>query len=63
MQMEKRDFAETKLFKLVAKEVPTAVFYAMRINKPRGYSDSVEHTGADREPIKFVEIKTYEKEE
>lgn len=61
--MEKRDFAETQLYKLVQKQNPQAVFYAMRINKDRGYSDSVELSGADREPIKFVEIKTYEKEE
>jgi|TARA_R110001592_G_scaffold92874_1_gene270195 hypothetical protein len=63
VQMTKRDFAESQLYQLVQKQNAQAVFYAMRINKDRGYSDSVEHTGADREPIKFVEIKTYEKEE
>jgi hypothetical protein len=63
VQMTKRDFNESALYQLVQKGNVQATLYANRINKDRGYSDSLEHTGADREPIKFVTIKTYEKED
>jgi hypothetical protein len=63
VQMTKRDFTESAVFQLVQKGNVQATLYANRINKDRGYSDSLEHTGAEGEPIKWVEIKTYEGKE
>lgn len=63
VQMTKRDFTESAVFQLVQKGNVQATLYANRINKDRGYSDSMEHTGAEGEPIKWVEIKTYEGKE
>lgn len=63
VQMTKRDFTESAVYQLVQKGNVQATLYANRINKDRGYNDSMEHTGTDREPIKFVTIKTYEKED
>lgn len=64
VQMTKRDFTESAVFQLVQKGNVQATLYANRINKDRGYSESIEHTGAEGEPIKWVEIKNYgEKEE
>jgi predicted transcriptional regulator len=61
--VSKKDFTESMLYKQVANQNMTAVGIAMRYLKDRGYSDSVEVSGRQGEPIKIVEIKTYEKEE
>jgi hypothetical protein len=63
VQVSKKDFTESMLYKQVANQNMTAVGIAMRYLKDRGYSDSVEVSGRQGEPIKIVEIKTYEKEE
>ena len=63
VQMTKRDFTESAVYQLVQKGNVQATLYANRINKDRGYSDSIEHTGTEGEPIKFIEIKTYEGKE
>jgi|TARA_R110000822_G_scaffold3883_5_gene16557 hypothetical protein len=63
VQMTKRDFTESAVYQLVQKGNVQATLYANRINKDRGYSDSIEHTGSEGEPIKWVEIKNYDKQE
>ena len=63
VQMTKRDFVESSVYQLVQKGNVQATLYANRINNTRGYSENIEHTGAEGEPIKFIEIKNYEKEE
>lgn len=63
VQMTKRDFTESAVYQLVQKGNVQATLYANRINKDRGYSESVEVSGREGEPIKWVEIKNYGKEE
>ena len=63
VQMTKRDFTESAVYQLVQKGNVQATLYANRINKDRGYSESVEVSGREGEPIKWVEIKNYGKKE
>ncbi len=60
----KGDFIESKLLKLVDKEIPSAVIHASKTyNRERGYGERIELTGEDGRPIQWEEIKTYSNEQ
>lgn len=60
----KGDFIESKLLKLVDKEIPSAVIHASKTyNRERGYGERLEITGEDGRPILWEEIKTYDNEQ